>query len=588
MYYELPSQLEAEISELESRIEDVKSGRLSPAELQVHRTPFGVYEQRKSGAYMMRIRCTGGALTPDQLRTAARLARAHGSSMLHITTRQELQLHDLALQDIIPIMRQLQKAALATRGGGGNTVRNIVASPSAGADPEEPFDISPCLFALTSRLLEEPDSWLLPRKFKIAISNTAADNVQAAFHDVGFIATLSGARPGFIVYLAGGLGARPLVGHRVHEFLPVEDAYIVVEAVKRLYAQHGDRQNRHRNRLRFLWQDMGERAFLEQYRRFCDEVRREDPHPLRWQPPATVPRMLPQRATAFGNAFELWKRRYVRPDRRPGMHRILLPVRHGYLPAHQALLLADFLEPFGEDTLRGTREQNFLLRHIPESHLANVYELIRGWNPWVHAAPFLANSVVCTGAATCRLGLCRPQPAMDAIAREISHANLPLEDPGDFRMNLSGCPNSCGNHWIADLGFYGKLAHKGGRAYPAYVVVSGGRCGYGEATLARSIGEIPSRNLPLFVREFIELYLSKKSCCGTIRDYIQKEGAGDLAALAQKYASVPEYESNPEYYSDWNETNPLSISDRGLGAGHRIPGETMKGDCGRAGVEQRE
>ncbi|MDM7995041.1 MAG: sulfurtransferase TusA family protein [Acidobacteriota bacterium] len=565
MFYKLPPQLEAEISELESRIEDVKSGRLKPAELKAHRVPFGVYEQRKSDTYMMRIRCTGGAVTPFQLRAAAQLAQANGSSILHITTRQELQLHDIALDAIIPIMRELIKVQLSTRGGGGNTVRNIVASPSAGVDPEEPFDVSPYLFALTSRLMEEPDSWLLPRKFKIAFSNTFEDTVQAAFHDVGFIATLREGRAGFSVYLAGGLGAKPAIGHRVHEFLPAEETYIVVEAVKRLYGRHGNRRNRHRNRLRFLWQDMGEQAFLDQYRLYCQEVRNENPEPLSWQPTTPIPCALPSPAAASGQAFEQWKRRYVFPDRQRGVCRILVPVAHGNLPAHQAILLADFLEPFGPDTLRGTREQNLLLRHIPETHLGNVYALIRDWNPLVHAAPFLARAVVCTGASTCKLGICLPRPALDAIVREIDRAHLALDDLDDFRMNLSGCPNSCGNHWIADLGFYGKAAHKGGRVYPAYAVVSGGGSGHGGATLARNVGEIPARNLPAFVREFIELYLTKRSRFGTTRDYVQTEGSEDLKSLSQKYASVPEYESNPEYYSDWSEARSFSMSDRSKG-----------------------
>ncbi len=283
VFYNLPQQLELEMAELEKKIQDAISGRMKLAELKSHRVPFGVYEQRKSHTYMMRMRCPGGAVTPAQLRAAAQLAQKFGAATLHITTRQELQLHDILLQNIIPIMRTLKDAGLATRGGGGNTVRNITASPSAGADPGEPFDVSPYVFALTSRLLAEANSWLLPRKFKIAFSNTEADTELAAFQDVGFVATRKEGRPGFIVFLAGGLGAKPAPGQLVHDFLPAEEVYVAAEAVKRLFNRHGNRRNKHRNRLRFLWEDMGEQAFLEQYRFFWAEVRATNPAPLEWK-----------------------------------------------------------------------------------------------------------------------------------------------------------------------------------------------------------------------------------------------------------------------------------------------------------------
>ncbi len=566
MFYRLPPQLESEIAELEKRISDANSGRMNPAELKAHRVPFGVYEQRKNNTYMMRVRCPGGAVTPAQLRLTAQLAQKSGACMIHITTRQELQLHDIQIQDIVPIMRALKEAGLSTRGGGGNTVRNMVASPSAGVDPAEPFDVSPYIFALTSRFLAEPDSWLLPRKFKIAFSNTEADSAQAAFQDVGFVATARDHRPGFIVYLAGGLGAKPAAGRRVHEFLPAEEVYIVAEAVKLLYGRHGNRRNRHRNRLRFLWDEMGEPAFLEQYRSLEAEVRAGNPVPLEWKDPAQEIRVpLPKPLPAGGEAFERWKRRYVFPHRNPDLRQILLPVPHGNIPADQAIRLADFLEPFGPDAVRGTREQNFLLRHIPESHLGNVYELVKEWNPLVDSAPFLSRAVVCTGASTCKLGICLPRPAMDAIAEHVSQANLPLDDLDGFRMNLSGCPNSCGNHWAADLGFYGKAAHKKGRIYPAYSVVAGGHAGEDAVALAKTAGEIAAKHLPAFVREFVELYLAQKSGFGTFREYLEKQGRYDLPALCRKYEEVPAFEADPGFYMDWGTTQPFSLAGRGQG-----------------------
>ena len=216
------------------------------------------------------------------------------------------------------------------------------------------------MFSLTSRLLAEADSWLLPRKFKIAFSNTEADTELAAFQDVGFVATHKEGRPGFIVYLAGGLGAKPAPGQLVHDFLPAEEVYVAAEAVKRLFHRHGNRRNKHRNRLRFLWEDMGEQAFLEQYRFFWAEVRATNPAPLEWKSIAPEPSgALPTPVRDESGEFERWKRRYVLPHRRPGFRQVLFPVPNGNLPADQAIVLADFLEPFGPDVLRGTRLCDF-------------------------------------------------------------------------------------------------------------------------------------------------------------------------------------------------------------------------------------
>ena len=222
MSYELPSNLPREIDDLEALIGKFRSGELEAVALKARRVPFGCYEQRKDGAYMVRMRATGGDVTLAQLVQLAELAERYGSAFVHITTRQEFQIHDLALESIVPVMHALLQVGLSSRGGGGNTVRNIVVSPTAGIDVNEVFDPSPYAFALTTRLIAEPDSWNLPRKLKIAFSNSPADTAFAQFTDIGFIASLRNGERGFKVYVAGGFGAKSSVGHLLHElFRPV-------------------------------------------------------------------------------------------------------------------------------------------------------------------------------------------------------------------------------------------------------------------------------------------------------------------------------------------------------------------------------
>ena len=220
MSYTIPNTLSSELEELDSHITRYQRGEIDAATLKVRRVPFGCYEQRRDGTYMVRIRTTGGALTPPQLRAIAEISSRYGSEAIHITTRQEFQIHDVALENVLTVMRQLLAAGLACRGGGGNTVRNILVSPDAGVGIDEVFDPSPYAFALTSRLMAEPDSWLLPRKFKIAFSNSSADSAYAEFNDLGFVARIRGREKGFQVYVAGGMGAKPEVGHLLARFHP--------------------------------------------------------------------------------------------------------------------------------------------------------------------------------------------------------------------------------------------------------------------------------------------------------------------------------------------------------------------------------
>ncbi|MDR1828381.1 MAG: nitrite/sulfite reductase, partial [Methylobacteriaceae bacterium] len=231
MFYKIPDNFLSELDELEGFITAFQQGTLDEAALKARRVPFGCYEQREEGTYMLRIRTPGGAVTPQQLRTIARISKEQNGPFVHVTTRQEFQLHDIKLENVVGVMRQLAAAGLSTRGGGGNTVRNILLSADAGIAPDEVFDPGPYVFSLTSRLIAQGDSWVLPRKFKISFSNSDTDTAHAKFNDLGFIASVKDGKKGFRVYVAGGLGAKSEQGHLFHDFIPLEDVYQTTEAV---------------------------------------------------------------------------------------------------------------------------------------------------------------------------------------------------------------------------------------------------------------------------------------------------------------------------------------------------------------------
>jgi sulfite reductase (ferredoxin) len=566
MFYEIPANLDGELNELESPIERFRKGELDATSLRARRVPFGCYEQRKDGTYMVRIRTTGGALTPMQLRTIASLSAQYGGEAVHITTRQEFQIHDVALENVVPVMRELRKAGLSTRGGGGNTVRNIMISPDAGVSRDEVFDPSPYAFALTSRLTSEADSWLLPRKYKITFSNSRKDTAYAQFNDLGFIAEIKDGVKGFKVYVAGGMGSKPEVAHLLHEFIPVEDVYVVTEAVKHLFGKYGNRKNKHSARLRFLWKDLGEARFRELYQQELEQVRQSASlafEPAHIDACLSTPSISPIEDSSA--EFDIWKHRYCFQQRQTGLSSIVIPLLLGNIKNNDAIALASFLDGFGNDVIRATFGQNLRLRNIPDPYLGNVFAVAKDISELANAPALLGNSIACTGADTCKLGICLPKGALRAIKRKLERSGLPLDQFADFTINLSGCPNTCGQHMIADLGFYGKVARIGQRMYPAYGVVAGAVIADGAAKFAQNLDRVSARDLPDFVVDVLSKWLEKKQDFVSFASYVETGGAADIHAIADRYRTVPDFEDDKNYYYDWGAQDAFSLVGKGVG-----------------------
>ncbi|MDR3724393.1 MAG: sulfurtransferase TusA family protein [Terracidiphilus sp.] len=566
MPYQIPSTLAAEIDDLESLVEKFQRNELDATSFKARRVPFGCYEQRRDGSYMVRIRATGGAITPGQLAKIASLSAQYGAQAVHITTRQEFQIHDVDLKNVIPILRALLAIGLSTRGGGGNTVRNVIVSPSAGIDAREVFDPSPYAFALTTKLIAEPDSWTLPRKLKFAFSNSAEDTAFAQFNDVGLIAAMRNEVKGFKVYVAGGMGRKPAVGHLLHEFIEAGKIYIVGEAVKRLFDRHGNRKNRNAARLRFLWEDIGEARFRELYKTEFDAIA-QLPHAL-LEPDAPLPPNRVAAIPAIENAsaeFLVWKKRYTVEQQQAGLFSVLVPATLGNIANEDLLQLTDLLAKIGPDTVRASFGQNLRLRNIPEALLGNFYPIAKKISGLADRPVLLANSVSCTGADTCKLGICLPKGALRATERKLSRSALDLDSIKDFRLNLSGCPNTCGQHMNADLGFYGQAERKGQKLYPSYRIVAGAILADGKARLAKPAGQVSTRDLPDFVSDVLARWIEQKPMYASFADYVDAEGADEILTFSKKYADIPDFEDDKNYYYDWGAEDAFSLVGRGMG-----------------------
>lgn len=563
--YTLPTTLSDDIQYFGSLIDEFTEGRIEPIKFKGTRVPMGIYEQRKDGTFMVRIRCAGGFINPNQLKKVAEIAHKYKSELLHITTRQELQIQNLELNDTLLVLQNLKEIGLASKGGGGNTVRNILSSVDSGITVDEVFDVLPYAENLTSKLIAEPDSFTLPRKFKIAFSTSEKDTGYAAFNDLGFIAQIKDNKRGFKVFMGGSLGSKPMIGYELFEFAPEEDLFYITDAAKKLFSRYGNRKNKHKARLRFVFYKLGKEEVFRLFHEIYKEVKLQPDlkyvhKSLGFSQSANLLKPEILNTSEFGK----WKERYVTDQKQALLKSVIIPFEHGNVEYTSLIKLAEFTSHFGEDVIRFSMRQNIHLRNIPEQYLGNVYNFLSAIGIDMHSPLLLNTMVTCTGADTCRLGICLAKGAGSALRKGLSKSALDLEKLSDLKINISGCPNSCGQQVAADLGFYGKVS-RNNRMYPAYHIVAGATTGT-NTKLAELVGEISAYDLPRFTVDLFEQYLNKQNKYKSFSDYISTEGKRDISVITARYnTNIPDFRDDKNYYFDWGSDSIFSLVNKGMG-----------------------
>jgi len=558
--YRLPETLKADLVEFKEQTQRFKSGAISEVEYRAFRVPHGVYEQREKGTYMIRVRLPAGGVLPHQMRTLASISKQYGSGILHLTTRQTVQIHGVALDDVHPALLTLYRAELSARGGGGNTVRNITACPDAGVSPDEVFDVSPYAVALTEFLLRDPASYRLPRKYKIAFSCSSKDCAGAAVSDLGFIAKEGSSGRGFSVYVGGGLGSCSRVAQLLESFVPADQVHLIAEAVKRVFNQHGNRENRHKARLRYLIKDKGFERFKVLYREELEKLYREGL-------PALEVRDLPQRhapkATVSSSkpieGFHSWKEQSVRSQKQTGFFWAELSVVLGEIQADQFSGLADVTEEFGDGVIRVTPSQNLVIRWIQEAELPALHRRLTALHLADVSSPLLRQMSVCKGAATCRLGICLSQGLGSAIRSALERTSLDLQDACGLKLHINGCPNACGRHPVASIGLVGGARRFGDRFVPCYTVKLGGRLGQGQTKLAEGSDILPARYVPIFLVALLRAFRGSAQY-PDFDAYLAAGGRQTAAKLAARHQRVAPFEQDRSSYTDWGAEEPFALA----------------------------
>ncbi len=542
------------------------SGETRPVAFQAYRVPHGIYEQRTAGDFMVRVRIPAGMVFPQQMKRLAQLSRKYGNGVLHVTTRQDIQIHKVKIEQTPDVVEGLLEVGLSSRGGGGNTVRNITTCPRAGVCTNEVFDVRPYALALTEYLLDFESSFNLPRKFKVAFSGCPQDCALASVADLGFFAHAQDGNKGWRVYGAGGLGSNPQVAVKIEDFVEADEVFRVAETMKQVFDEYGDRTNKHRARLRYVLRRVGEGEFVKLYRKQLEKVQQED-----LQTPSIPEMSSTSNATVSSgagkddkpaNGYENWRAKNVWAQKNQGEFTVRLRLELGDIAAEDLAAIGALAETLGEGFARTTQSQDLLLCRVPEDDLPFVFGQLKELKTDVvgGAGPKL---VVCAGASTCRLGLCKSRDLAEAINAEVSKTDWPLELINQ-EVRISGCPNCCGQHCISGIGFQGLAKRVGGKLVPCYVLVRGGLACEGQGRLAEQVGVVPAKNVPSLMSALLSLLAARKTDKEDLQSVIA-DSTDEIRKLADGYTHIPSADEQPDMYRDFGAAEDFSLAGRGPG-----------------------
>ena len=577
--------MEEEILTLEEEIRAFRSGQIQEAQFMAFRLRQGVYGQRQPDSQMIRVKVPGGILTPESLEALGVVADKYVPLRKgHITTRENVQFHHVLLENCPDALRVLGESGLTTREACGNTVRNVVAPPTAGVCPDEVFDITPYLAAYVRFSVRHPLTQSFPRKFKTSFSGCADhDTVASAVHDLSYIAQErqdNGVTSrGFKVVVGGGTSIMPRIGQVLYEFLPVEDYLRVAEAMWKVFDGADTlRKNRMMARIKVLIDRIGIDAFKVMVEKELENIGPIDPTPLmdveevhREEPP--TPSVEASNVEELPAEFLYWRRTNTLEQRQTGYYVAYVKLPLGDIQAEQFPKLADIVRRYTGGRARATQEQNLAFRWIPEAYLYPVWKALHEIGLADAEVHTITDVVSCPGTDSCKLGITSSMGLGRAIKEEMSSWNGLLEDPliQKLKVKVSGCPNGCGLHHIANIGFHGAaMKGVGGVQLPAYELFIGGNYG-GRPVEDTRFGQrlpgvkVPAKRVGEVVRDIAGFYKENRYEHEEFNQFIDRVGTAPIGDIVARYREVGTLgPDTQDIYMDWDRTDQYRL-ERGEG-----------------------
>ncbi|WP_321828169.1 HEPN domain-containing protein [Maribacter dokdonensis] len=553
---ELENQVvEKDILELERKIHEFHGGKLDEEKFRSLRLARGVYGQRQEGVQMIRIKLPYGKVTSKQLLRICDVSDEYSTGRLHITTRQDIQIHYVDLNRTPQLWAELEKDEITLREACGNTVRNVTASETAGIDVDEPFDVSPYAHALFQYFLRNPVSQEMGRKFKVSFSASDADTGLSYMHDLGFIAKIQNGEIGFKVMLGGGLGSQPRHADELYSFLPADQIIPLMETVVRVFDRYGERKSRAKARMKFLLKDLG----LDGFKELLAAEKTAVPFDTFPIDPEAYPKVkvseleVPAVEISDVKAFEQWKSTNVIPQKQPGYVALGIKVLLGDFYTDKARLLANLVQKYAAGELRLSLRQNILIPFVKEENVAFFYTELEKLG-FVEAGYNKALDITaCPGTDTCNLGIASSTGIAEELERVIKTEYPDYINNDDVVIKISGCMNACGQHNMANIGFQGmSVRTKDKLVAPALQVLLGGsNDGNGNGRFADKVVKVPSKRGP----EALRLILNDFDANGgdlSFPDYYAEKGQMYFYDFLTPLSSIDDL--TPEDFIDWGNT----------------------------------
>jgi sulfite reductase (NADPH) hemoprotein beta-component len=556
----------ADVDLFVERLEAFEAGTISSDEWRSFRLLNGVYGQRQDGVMMIRAKLPGGFLTPAQLEALADVAETYGGGKGHVTTRQNVQYHFVPMADVEAALNRLAESGITTKEACGHSVRNWTCCPFAGVAKDEPFDPTPYVEALARHLLRGPYSSSLPRKLKPSLGGCCGTDCSQAFiNDLGFLArtrtTADGTvERGFQLLAGGGLSTLRRSALTVEEFVPVAELLEAADAIVRVFHRIGNRHNKAKARLKWAIDKIGRDAFLAEYRAERDKIRGEGGVPLVLPPQPAVPQRrapLSQVAT-FEPGYTEWAAHNVRPQKQSGFSSVVIRLILGDVTAAQLRALATLVVSYGEGELRTTNEQNLVLRYVPDARLPALHrELVRVGLARKDANT-IADVVSCPGASSCKIAVTASRGLGAQLTELLDRRPDLITAARGVDVKVSGCPNGCGQHYIAGIGFQGGMRKLAGRPAPQYLVYVGGGIRADGADFGRLLGKVPARRAAATLERLLDFYIRSGGQSHAFWTTVPLE---QLRALIADLGELAEADAVADDFIDLGEARAFEVID---------------------------
>ncbi|MBF4471452.1 HEPN domain-containing protein [Flavobacterium sp. HJJ] len=492
--------VQKEIIDLEKKIHLFRGGQIDDERFRSLRLARGIYGQRQEGVQMIRIKLPYGKVTSEQLKRITEVSDKYSTGRLHITTRQDIQIHYVSLDRTPELWSELAKDDITLREACGNTVRNITGSELAGVDVNEPFDVSPYAHGMFQYLLRNPICQEMGRKFKISFSSSDEDTALSYLHDLGFIPKIKDGQKGFKVVFGGGLGSQPAHAELLSEFIPVNEIIPTAEGIIRIFDRYGERAKRMKARMKFLIKEIGKDVFLDLVAKEKKAIAFETYEIDTTAFEGAIPEPLlevPQVTIDDATAYEAWKASNIIAQKQAGYYAIGIKVLLGDFYTDKARLLADLIKNYGANELRFSLRQNIVIRNIKEENLPFFYQELAKLDMVALGYNTIGDITACPGTDTCNLGIASSTGIADELEKVIKAEYPQYSDNKEIEIKISGCMNACGQHNMSAIGFQGMSINSGKLVAPALqVLLGGGRLGNGEGRFADKVIKIPSRRGP--------------------------------------------------------------------------------------------